>query len=62
MGASIYVNEVCMGVTPCVVQGLLSGHNYDILLQKDGYKEVRQTVRPRGNDIRDVFIKMKKKK
>lgn len=62
VGASIYVNEVCMGVTPCVIQGLLSAHNYDICLQKEGYKEVRQTVRPRGNDIRDVFIKMKKKK
>lgn len=61
-GAEIYVNEVLMGVTPCVVQGLLPTRNYDIRLQKTGYKEVRQTVRPRGNDIQDVFIKMKIRK
>ena len=61
-GAEIYVNEVLMGVTPCVIQGLLPTRNYNVRVQKEGYKEVKQTVRPKGNDVMDVFIKMKKKK
>lgn len=61
-GADIYVNEVPMGVTPCVIQGLLPTRNYDIRLQKKGYKDVKQTVRPRGNDIMDIYVKMKIKK
>lgn len=61
-GAEIYVNEVMMGVTPYVIQGLLPTRNYDIRLHKTGYKDVKQTVRPRGNDVLDVFIKMKIKK
>lgn len=59
VGADIYVNEICMGVTPCVVQGLPSACSYDIRLQKQGYREARQTVRPKGNELLDVYIKMK---
>ena len=61
-GAEIYVNEALMGETPCVIQGLLPSRNYDIRLHKTGYKDVRQTVRPRSNDIMDVYVKMKIKK
>ena len=61
-GAEIYVNEVLMGVTPCVIQGLLPTHNYDIRLRKTGYKDVKQTIRPRGNNVTDLYVKMKIKK
>ena len=61
-GAEIYVNEVLMGVTPCVIQGLLPTRNYDIRLQKTGYKDVKLTVRPRGNNVTDLYVKMKIKK
>ena len=62
LGADIYVNEVPMGKTPCVIQGLLPTQNYEIRLHKKRYKDVKQTVRPRGNDLMDVYIKMKIKK
>lgn len=62
LGAEIYVNEVLMGVTPCVIQGMLPTRNYDIRLHKTGYKDVERTVRPRGNDVLDVYVKMKIKK
>lgn len=62
VGADIYVNEVQMGVTPCVIQGLLPTRNYDVCLRKAGYKEVKQTVRPKGNGVLDVYLKMKIKK
>ena len=61
-GAEIYVNEVLMGVTPCVIQGLLPTRNYNVRVQKSGYKEVKQTVRPRGNNVMDLYVKMKIKK
>ena len=61
-GAEIYVNEVLMGETPCVIQGLLPTRNYNIRLQKNGYKDFKQTVRPRGNDVTDLYVKMKIKK
>ena len=61
-GAEIYVNEVLMGVTPCVIQGLLPTRNYDIRLRKTGYKDVKQTIRPRGNNVTDLYVKMKIKK
>ena len=61
-GAEIYVNEVLMGVTPCVIQGLLPTRNYNIRLHKTGYKDAEQIVRPKGNDVLDVYVKMKTKK
>ena len=62
LGAEIYVNELLMGETPCVIQGLLPSRNYDIRLHKTGYKDVKQTVRPRSNDVLDMYIKMKVKR
>jgi hypothetical protein len=62
IGAEIYVNEVLMGETPCVIQGLLPSRNYDIRLHKTGYKDEQQMVRPRSNDVLDMYIKMKVKK
>ncbi len=59
VGADIYINDVYMGVTPCIVKGLLSVHHYDVCLRKTGYKEARKTIRPKGNDLLDVYIKMK---
>ena len=60
VGADIYINKVHVGVTPCIVKDLHSWHDYDIRLQKTGYKASHRTVHPRGNDLIDVYVKMKK--
>lgn len=62
VGADIYINNVHAGETPCIVKGLPSSRSYEIALRKPGYKEVRKTVRPKGNDLMEVQLVMKKRK
>ena len=59
IGADVFIDNVRAGATPCVIQGLLATRDYNISLRKEGYKEVRKTVRPRGNDLVDTYLKMK---
>ena len=56
-GAEIYVNGKFAGLTPCVVKGLSSSRQCDIVLRKQGRREVRKKVTPQGNDLQDVYIK-----
>lgn len=56
-GAEIYVNGKYAGQTPCVVKGLPSSRQCQIVLRKQGHKEVRKKVTPRGNNLQDVYIK-----
>lgn len=58
-GAEIYVNGVFAGLTPCVVKGLPSSRECSIVLRKEGCKEAKKKVCPRGNDLQDVYIKIK---
>lgn len=62
IGAEVYVNGELSGVTPCIVQGLPGRQNYRIMLKKEGYKETSVFIKPYGNDLTDVNIKMKARK
>ena len=62
VGADIFIDKLHVGTTPCVVKGLLSTRNYTICLKKKGYKDVKKTIRPKGNDLIDLRLTMKKHK
>ena len=59
--ADIYIDGKLVGQTPYIVQQLDASRSYEILLKKEGYKEKKQIVRPRGNGLIEVEIKLKKK-
>lgn len=62
IGAEVYVNGELKGLTPCIVQGLPGRQNYRVTLRKEGYREETIYVKPYGNDLTDVQIKMKARK
>ena len=61
IGARISVSGKPVGETPCIVQDLSTRRSYVITLEKEGYKTVKTAVRPRGNELTDLNIKMKQK-
>lgn len=61
-GADIYINDKHMGVTPVILQQIPAGKTYHVRLKKDGYKDVKVTIVPKGNEMTEVQIKMKQKK
>ena len=61
IGARISISGQYVGETPCIVQDLSSRRSYVITLEKEGYKTVKTAVRPRGNELTDLNIKMKQK-
>ena len=61
IGARIFISGQYVGETPCIVQDLSSRRSYVITLEKEGYKTVKTAVRPRGNELTDLNIKMKQK-
>ncbi len=60
VGATILINGQEVGTTPCLIERLPARYSYQLVVQKEGYKTVRKTVKPRGNDMVDVDIPMKK--
>lgn len=61
VGARVLVNGQQMGVTPCLIENLPSRYIYTVTLQMDGYHDKTLKVKPRGNDMVDVVVTMKKK-
>lgn len=61
IGARISISGKPVGETPCIVQDLSARRNYVITLEKEGYKTVKTSVRPRGNELTDLNIQMKLK-
>ena len=61
IGAKVFINGRQAGVTPCVVQGIDASRVCEICLQKEGFKEKKQKVRPKRNDLLNVYFKLKKK-
>ena len=61
IGADIYINKVHVGSTPTIVQQLPADRQYTVSLQKEGYKDTKVTVVPKGNEMTEVKIKMKRK-
>lgn len=61
-GAGIYINGQHMGNTPLIVQQLPANKTYHVCLKKEGYKDAKVTIVPKGNEMTDLKIKLKKKK
>ena len=61
-GADIYINNVRAGTTPAIIQQLPADCHYTVTLRKEGCKDAKVTVTPKGNELTDVNIKMKEKR
>ena len=59
VGAQIFINNRLVGQTPYIAEHLPAGHTCEVRLEKQGYKTVRRDVQPRGNELTDLYIKMK---
>lgn len=60
-GADIYINDEHRGTTPFIVQQLPADKKYMVCLKKDGYKDAKVSIVPKGNEMTEVKIKMKQK-
>lgn len=61
VGAQIFINNRLVGQTPYIVEHLLANKVYEVRLEKKGYKTVSQKIQPKGNELTDMNIKMKKR-
>ena len=61
IGATVKVNGVEVGQTPCVVENLPASKTCQVLLTKRGYFDAQAELTPIGNDMLDVELKMRKK-
>lgn len=57
--ATILINRVEVGVTPCILENLPATVACKILLKKKGYRDAAITVMPVPNDMLNVEINMK---
>lgn len=60
-GATVYLNGIKAGTTPCVLRDLPTNRSYRITLVK-GDKSAERTLILRGNDIIDVNLQLHKKR
>ena len=61
IGATVKVNGVEVGQTPCVIENLPASKTCQLLLTKRGYFDAQAELTPIGNDMLDVELKMRKK-
>ena len=59
IGATILLNRVKVGVTPCVLENIPATLACKIRLKKEGYHDATLTVMPVPNDMLDVELNMK---
>ena len=59
IGATVLVNGVEVGMTPCVVEHLPASQPCEVRLKSEGYQDAMGTITPIGNDMVDVELKMK---
>ena len=59
VGATIILNQVEVGITPCILENLPATVACRIVLKKEGYHDAKLTVMPVPNDMLDVELNMK---
>lgn len=59
-GASVIYDNEIIGVTPALIKELKAEETYTFTLHKDGYKEKTISVKPKGNDVIDLYVELKK--
>ena len=60
-GATVLVNGIEYGESPCVIKGLKPNVKYRITLRKDGWREKTLMISVKSGEMPDIGIKMKKK-
>lgn len=60
-GAGIRIDGKDFGQTPRIVR-LDASHTYEVRLSKPGFRDGRKSIRPRGNQEVEVYMKLKKRK
>ena len=60
VGATVFLNDAKVGMTPCVLENLPDSKPCRIRLVSDGYKNAEAMVVPIGNDMVDVNLIMKR--
>ena len=61
VGAQIYIDNRLVGQTPCIIKHLQAGQTFMVRLEEQGYKTVQRKVQPKGNELTDLFLKMKRR-
>ena len=61
IGATILLNRVKVGITPCILENIPATMACKICLQKEGYHDATLKVMPVPNDMLDVELNMKPK-
>lgn len=62
VGASVFIDGVCIGQTPIITEEMPAKHDYRVSISHKGYGEVTKVVTPKANDLVNVSVKLKKKK
>lgn len=60
-GITVVLNERVMGATPLVLKDVTADEQQTLYFSKEGYKDKQITVRPKGNDITEVYVELKKR-
>lgn len=61
VGALVFKENELIGEIPLVIENIKADEDHTFTLRKEGYKDRILTVRPKGNEMLDVYIKLKEK-
>ncbi|MCH5223303.1 MAG: PEGA domain-containing protein [Muribaculaceae bacterium] len=59
-GAEVLIKDKIIDQTPCVITGLKPGETYTLTIRKDGYQTKKVEVLPKGNQVIQVDVTLKK--
>ncbi|MDR1881990.1 MAG: PEGA domain-containing protein [Prevotella sp.] len=58
--ATVWLNGIAVGRTPCIIKNLPAGQSYTVRLSKPGYKAIVKEILLRKNDMANLRMEMKK--
>lgn len=61
-GASVIVNGIERGTSPCIIKPLRDGQPCRVTLKYHGFKDVTKMVKIKGGEVADIEIRLKKRK
>lgn len=61
IGATVLINGITKGNTPCIIKDLAAGQAYRVTLRLDGYQDYTKMVRVAEGETFELNVKMKKK-
>lgn len=59
--AQIIFNNEIIGITPMLIKDVEANESHTFTIKKDGFKDKTLTVRPKGNDITNLYFELIKK-